>query len=128
MATMTSSTTKSKTPLSTGQMSDNTYNYCKEKGHMVKDCEKLKKKKEKDAQQGKSTQKKRIRSVALVGKRTTRRRDVGKVQTTTEIPTGTPSFTTKIHYNFNMSWTILNTIIEQSTRTLQLPITRKQER
>ena len=58
MATMTSSTTKSKTPLSTGQMSDITCNYCREKGHMVKDCEKLKKKKEKDAQQGKSTQKK----------------------------------------------------------------------
>ena len=44
MATMTSSTTKPKTPLSTGQMSDITCNYCKEKGHMVKDCEKLKKK------------------------------------------------------------------------------------
>ena len=46
---------------------------------MVKDCEKLKKKKEKDAQQGKSTQRKHIRSVALVAKRTTRRKDVGKV-------------------------------------------------
>ena len=58
MATMTSSSTKPKTPLSTGQMSDITLNHCKEKGHMIKDCEKLKEKKEKDAQQGKSTQKK----------------------------------------------------------------------
>ena len=58
MATVTSSSAKTKTPLSTAQMSDITCNYCKEKGHMVKDCEKLKKKKEKDAQQGKPTQKK----------------------------------------------------------------------
>ena len=58
MATMTSSSAKPKTPLTTGQMSDITCNYCKEKGHMVKDCEKLKKKNEKDAQQGKQTQKK----------------------------------------------------------------------
>ena len=36
--------------------SDITCNYCKEKGHMVEDCEKLKKK-EKDAQIGKPTQK-----------------------------------------------------------------------
>ena len=58
MATMTSSSTKTKTPLSTGQMSDITCNYCKEKGHMVRDCEKLNKKKEKDAPQDKPTQKK----------------------------------------------------------------------
>ena len=45
-------------PLSNGKTSDITCNYCKEKGHMVKDCEKLKKKKEKDAQQGKIAQKK----------------------------------------------------------------------
>ena len=37
MATMTSSSTKPKTPLSTGQLSDITCNYCKENGHMVKD-------------------------------------------------------------------------------------------
>ena len=78
MATMTSSSTKPKTPLSTGQMSDITCNYCKEKGHMVKDCEKLKKKRK---MPNKATRRRRkhIRSVALVGKRTTRRRDVGKV-------------------------------------------------
>ena len=69
MATMTSSATKSKTPLSTGQLSDITCNYCKEKGHMVKDCEKLKKKKEKDAQQGKSTQKKTYPECGTCGKK-----------------------------------------------------------
>ena len=69
MATMTSSTTKPKTPLSTGQMSDITCNYCKEKGHMVKDCEKLKKKKEKDAQQGKQTQKKTYPECGTCGKK-----------------------------------------------------------
>ena len=69
MATMTSSSTKPKTPLSTGQMSDITCNYCKEKGHMVKDCEKLKKKKEKDAQQGKSTQKKTYPECGTCGKK-----------------------------------------------------------
>ena len=79
MATMTSSATKPKTPLSTGQLSDITCNYCKEKGHMVKDCEKLKKKKEKDAQQGKQTQKKTYPECGTVVKRTNRKKDVGKV-------------------------------------------------
>ena len=69
MATMTSSSTKPKTPLSTGQLSDITCNYCKEKRHMVKDCEKLKKKKEKDAQQGKSTQKKTYPECGTCGKK-----------------------------------------------------------
>ena len=69
MATMTSASAKPKTPLSTGQMSDITCNYCKEKGHMVKDCEKLKKKKEKDAQQGKSTQKKTYPECGTCGKK-----------------------------------------------------------
>ena len=69
MATMTSSSAKPKTPLTTGQMSDITCNYCKEKGHMVKDCEKLKKKKEKDAQQGKQTQKKTYPECGTCGKK-----------------------------------------------------------
>ena len=69
MATMTPSAAKLKTPLSTGQMSDITCNYCKEKGHMVKDCEKLKKKKEKDAQQGKQTQKKTYPEYGTCGKK-----------------------------------------------------------
>ena len=68
VATMTPSSAKPKTPLSTSQMSDITCNYCKEKGHMVKDCEKLKKKKEKDAQQGKSTQKKTYPECGTCGK------------------------------------------------------------
>ena len=69
MATMTSSSSKTKTPLSTNQMSKITCNYCKEKGHMVKDCEKLKKKKEKDAQQGKSTEKKTYPKCGTCGKK-----------------------------------------------------------
>ena len=68
MATMTSSSAKPKTPLSTAQMSDITCNYCQEKGHMVKDCEKLKKKK-KDAQQGKPTQKKTYPECGTCGKK-----------------------------------------------------------
>ena len=68
MATMTSSTSKPKTILSTGQTSDITCNYCKEEGHMVKDCEKLEKKKEKDAQQGKTTQKKTYPKCGTCGK------------------------------------------------------------
>ena len=79
MATMTSSLTKPKTPLSTGQLSDITCNYCKEKGHMVKDCEKLKKKKEKDAQQGKSTQKKTYPECGTCGKKNHPEKNVGKV-------------------------------------------------
>ena len=69
MATMTSSSAKPKTPLSTGQMSDITCNYCKEKGHMVMDCEKLKMKKEKDVQQGKPTQKKTYPECGTCGKK-----------------------------------------------------------
>ena len=69
IATMTSSSTKPKTPLSAGQMSDITCNYCKEKGHIVKECEKLKKKKEKDAQQGKQIQKKTYPECGTCGKK-----------------------------------------------------------
>ena len=69
MAIMISSSAKHKTPLSTGQMSDITCNYCKEKSHKFKDCEKLKKKKEKDAQQGKQTQKKTYPECGTYGKK-----------------------------------------------------------
>ena len=68
MASMTSSTSKTKTVPSKAQMSDITCNYCKEKGHMVRDCEKLKKEKEKDAQQGKPTQKRSYPKCSTCGK------------------------------------------------------------
>ena len=47
MATMTSSTTKPKTPLSTGQMSDITCNYCKGKGPYGQGLRKTQKEKRK---------------------------------------------------------------------------------
>ena len=80
MATMTSSSAKPKTSLIIGQMSDITCNYCKEKGHMVKDFEKLKKKKRKMPNKANRLRRQHIRSVVLVAKRTTRNKDVGKVQ------------------------------------------------
>ena len=69
MASMTSSTSKPKTLLSTGQTTDVFCNYCKEKGHMVKDCEKPKTKKEKDAQKSKLTQKKVYPECGTCGKK-----------------------------------------------------------
>ena len=69
MASMTSSTTKTKTLSSNAKTSDITCNYCKQKGHMVKDSKKLKKKREKDAQQGKSTQKKTYPECSTCGKK-----------------------------------------------------------
>ena len=78
MAPMTSSAAKPKTVSSTAQKSNNTCNYCKEKGNMVKDCEKLKKKKEKDAQQGKPTPKKTYPKRGICGKTNHPENDVGR--------------------------------------------------
>ena len=86
MTTMTPSASQPKTPLSTGQTSDITCNYCKEKGHMVKDCEKLKKKKENMPKMAHRLRRKFILSVGLVGRRTILRKDVGKVQVRTSNP------------------------------------------
>ena len=82
MATMTSSSSKTKTPLSTGQMSDITCNYCKEKGHMVKDCEKLKKKKKMPNKANRQKRKRTLNS-GLVARKTIQRRDVGREQVLT---------------------------------------------
>ena len=86
MATMTSSSSKPKTPHSTGQMSDITCNYCKEKGHMVKDCEKLKKKKRKMPYTANRLRRKLILSVGLVAKKTIRKNDAGEAQVHTLNP------------------------------------------
>ena len=70
MVTMGSSISKPKSLLSNGLSSDITCKYCKEKGHMVKDCGKHKKKKEEnDAQRGKLTQKKAYPECETSGKK-----------------------------------------------------------
>ena len=86
MASMTSSLTKTKTVSSNAQMSDITCNYCKEKGHNVKDCEKLEKKKDKDANNASPHIKKFIPNVGLVARLTIRKKDVGKGQVHTSNP------------------------------------------
>ena len=73
-------TSKPKTLFSTGRAIDIVCNYCKEKGHMVKDCKKLKKKKEKDAQKSKPTQKKVDHECGTCGKKIILKNDVGKAQ------------------------------------------------
>ena len=82
MVSMTSSVTKPKTVPSNTQISDITCNYCKEKGHMVKDCEKFKKRK-KMPNKARRLRRRPILNVVLVARRTIRRRDVGKGQVRT---------------------------------------------
>ena len=67
-ASRTSSAVKPKTLLSTGQATDIVCTYCMEKGHMVKHCEKLKKKNEKNAHQGRTPQKKTYPKSGTCGK------------------------------------------------------------
>ena len=70
MATMTSSTSKLKNLLSNRSFQIGPpCKYWKEKGHMVNDCEKLKKKKKKDAQKRKPTQKKVYPQCGTCGKK-----------------------------------------------------------
>ena len=80
MATLICSTSRPKSFLSSGYLTDIDCNCCKEKGHIVEDREKLKKKKEKDAQKGKPTQKNIILSVGLVKRQTTLNNDVSRVR------------------------------------------------
>ena len=68
MATMTSSTPKSQTPLSTGQMTD-TDKLLQGKGPYDQGLRETEKEKEKDAQQGKPTQKKTYPECGNCGKK-----------------------------------------------------------
>ena len=68
MATMKTSTSKPKKQQSNSLAADIDCNYCKENGHIVKNCEKLKKKKEREAQNGKTTQRKTYPECGTCGK------------------------------------------------------------
>ena len=79
MATKTSSSSKPKTLLSTGQTSDITCNYCKERAIWSRTVKNSKRRKKKMPNKAKLLRIKPIPNAGLVARQTTQRNDDGKV-------------------------------------------------